>query len=372
MTDHSDQQPAQPVNGQQPSVQFEIHYHQYLNAQGEAVADLPESANDLDHLRHLLRTMLLVRTFDKRAIALQRTGQLGTYASCYGQEAIGVAIGDLMNADDVFLPSYRETAAMLMRGATMEDILLYWGGDERGMDWKKCRDDFPICIPIATQCTHACGVAFAIKYRQQARVALCTIGDGGTSKGDFYEALNLAGTWKLPVLMVVINNQWAISVPRAAQSNAETLAQKAIAAGIGCEIVDGNDLLALRERLSLALARVRAGEPYLIEARTYRLGDHTTADDASRYRSAEEVSRQLAADPVTRLQTYLQARNAWSDDELRQCLEDSKVTVENAVNSYLATPPQPPGAIFDYLYETLPEALAWQRAQAEQGGQGCG
>lgn len=360
------------MTGQSRSQNFEIFSYQYLDAGGELITDPPDSARDFQRLRQLLETMLLVRTFDNRAIALQRTGQMGTYASCYGQEAIGAAIGDLLRPDDVLLPSYRETPALLMRGATMEDILLYWGGDERGMNWEKCREDFPICIPIATQATHACGVAFAFKYRGEPRVSLCTIGDGGTSKGDFYEALNLAGTWKLPLLMLVVNNQWAISVPRSAQTGAETLAQKAIAAGIKSEIVDGNDLIAMRERLSHALELVRTGEPYLIEARTYRLGDHTTADDASRYRSREELESYKAEDPIFRLVRYLENNGFWSKEEEQQCQNACKDSVEKAVNAFLAISPEQPGAIFDYLYESLPDTLNWQRAQAVERGQGCG
>ncbi len=354
------------------SFHFDIASYQYLTAAGRVVADLPDSARDYRRLRELLHTMILVRTFDKRAIALQRTGQVGTYASCYGQEAIGAAIGDQLQADDVLLPSYRETPALLMRGTAMEDILSYWGGDERGMDWKHNREDFPVCVPIATHATHACGVAFAFKYRRQQRVALCTLGDGGTSKGDFYEAINLAGVWQLPLLVLVINNQWAISVPRAAQTGAETLAQKAIAAGVDCEIVDGNDLLAVRERLAQALVRVRAGKPCLIEARTYRLGDHTTADDASRYRTEEELSAHLAAEPILRLARYLETNGHWSDADQRQCQQDCDDRVEAAVDAYLAMEPPAPGAIFDHLYETLPAALTWQRQQAEDEGRGCG
>ena len=358
--------------GRSSTLQFEIRQHCYIDADGKPLGELPEFAQQFDQLRNLLEVMHRVRAFDKRAIALQRTGQMGTYASCYGQEAIGAAIGALLQPDDVLLPTYRETPAMLMRGATMTDLLLYWGGDERGMNWKNCRGDFPICIPIATQCTHACGVAFALKYRQQPQVALCTIGDGGTSKGDFYEAINLAGVWKLPLCMVVVNNQWAISVPRSAQSGAETMAQKAIAAGVASEVVDGNDLIAFHHRLSLALERVRAGEPYVLEAHTYRLGDHTTADDASRYRSGEELAQQLKADPILRLEKYLESRGAWSPQESIRCREACERQVEEAVSAYLSTPPEPPAAIFHYLYESLPDAYAWQRLQAMGGDKGCG
>ena len=354
----------------------ELHFHlrsyQYLDQQGQPVSALPPSADDLDALAAGLQTMLLVRRFDKRAIDLQRTGQMGTYASCYGQEAIGTAIGELLQEADVLLPSYRETPALLMRGARMADILTYWGGDEAGSDWRRCRQDFPICIPIATQVTHACGVGFALKYRQHQNIALCVLGDGGTSKGDFYEGLNLAGAWQLPVLFLVVNNQWAISVPRDAQSAAPTLAQKAVAGGIDSEVVDGNDLVAMRERLALALERVRRGEPYLLEAATYRLGDHTTADDASRYRTAAELERCLAADPIPRLRQFLLSRGAWTDTQERDWLDKCDDDIEQAVADYQAGDSGDPGVIFDYLFQNLPAALQRQRQQVREQGGGCG
>lgn len=366
----SDRQPT--ANSAAQGTHFAIPYCQFLDAEGRAIAPLPDCARDLDRLRRLYRTMVLVRTLDQRAVALQRTGQLGTYASSLGQEAIGAVLGDAMQPEDVLLPSYRETAALIRRGVAMDQLLLYWGGDERGMAWEDNREDFPLCIPIASQVPHAAGVAFAFKYRRQPRVAVCVLGDGGTSKGDFYEGLNLAGAWKLPLLCVVIDNQWAISVPRAAQSGASTLAQKAIAAGIGCEVVDGNDTLALVERLTLALDRVRSGEPWLIEARSYRLSDHTTADDASRYRDKAELEHHWAREPVIRLRRYLEQAGAWDPDQEQALATSCIAEVEEAVASYLAVPPPEPGAIFDYLYETLPEALRWQRDQALAGGQGCG
>ncbi len=232
--------------------------------------------------------------------------------------------------------------------------------------------DFPLCLPIATQAPHAVGAACAFKFRRQRRVAVCALGDGGTSKGDFHEALNLAGAWRLPVVFVVVNNQWAISVPRHAQTGAETLAQKAIAAGIPGEQVDGNDLITLRLRMAAALERARDGEPCLIEALTYRLGDHTTADDASRYRDREELERQWAREPIARLRHYLEKAGEWDDHRQSALEEECQSDVEKAVKTYLDTPPPPPRALFDHLYETLPAALDWQRQEAADRGHGCG
>ncbi len=230
-------------------------FTRYLDSDGRPLGELPAWAGDSDALVGLYRQMLLTRLFDQKAVALQRTGRIGTYAPTLGQEAIGVAIGSQMRAEDVLVPYYRDTAVQLMRGVRMEDILLYWGGDERGSDYAEplAAQDFPICVPIATQALHACGVASAFRIRGEHRVAVTTCGDGATSKGDFLEALNVAGAWQLPVLFVVNNNQWAISVPRRIQCGAPTLAEKAVGAGFPGEQVDGNDVLAVAERVRAAL-----------------------------------------------------------------------------------------------------------------------
>lgn len=339
---------------------FQINSTQYLDESGEAKQAFPEFASD-DALVTMYRAMVLTRTFDKKAISLQRTGKMGTYPSSLGQEAISVAIGSVMQADDVLLPYYREYGAQFLRGVKMEEILLYWGGDERGMDYEGPRKDFPICVPIATHAPHAVGVAYAMKLRQEKRVAVFVCGDGATSKGDFYEAINAAGLWKLPVVFVVNNNQWAISVRREIQTGSETIAQKAIAAGFDGEQVDGNDIVAVRDRFQAAMDKAREGKgPTLIEAITYRLCDHTTADDATRYRSEEEVNKHWEIEPVARLKKYMTAKGFW-DDQKESALEtECTKKVEEAVNTYLNTPVQPLESIFEYMYERMPHDLAIQ------------
>ncbi len=341
---------------------FEITFNRYLDADGNVVNQpLPAWASDKSTILPIYRTMVLCRTFDRKALNLQRTGQLGTYGSPLGQEAIGASVASAMKEEDVLVPSYREFSAQLHRGVTMQELLLYWGGDERGSDFQGPREDFPICVPIATHVCHAAGIASAFKYRKQARVAVCFIGDGATSKGDFYEALNVAGVWQLPLVVIVSNNQWAISVPRNKQSAAQTLAQKAIAAGVPCEQVDGNDAIALRVAAQSAIDNARSGGgPYLIEALTYRLGDHTTADDASRYRDTEEVEKQKQLDPIKRLCSYLSNTGLWSDQEESALVQECEQKVEQAVKDYLNTPAQPAQAMFDYLYAELPASLQTQ------------
>ncbi len=343
-----------------------IAYTQMLDETGYAVRPLPPFAQDREEMLAMYRTMVLTRQFDAKAVALQRTGQLGTYASSLGQEAIGAAIGRVMDPGDVLLPAYREYAAMLQRGVTMTHLLLYWGGDERGMAFPG--EDFPICVPVASHACHAAGVALAFKYRRERRAAVCVLGDGATSKGDFYESINIAGAWQLPVVFVINNNQWAISVPRSAQTRAETLAQKGMAAGIPGEQVDGNDVIAVRAVVERHLERARDGNgPGLIEALTYRLCDHTTADDASRYRPESEVRSAWCRDPIERLRLWLGEAHDWSEAYDQALHAECAEAVQAAVERYLDTPPQRPESMFDYLYASLPAALEPQRAAVKRG-----
>jgi pyruvate dehydrogenase E1 component alpha subunit len=190
---------------------FEIAHTRFLDLDGRAVREFPDFARDPQALIALYRAMVLTRAFDAKAIALQRTGRLGTYGSSLGQEAVAVGVGAAMAPEDVLLPSFREQGAQILRGVTMVEILLYWGGDERGSDFAGPRQDFPVCVPVGTHAPHAAGVALALQLRGARRAAVCVLGDGATSKGDFYEAMNFAGVRRLPLVFVVNNNQWAIS-----------------------------------------------------------------------------------------------------------------------------------------------------------------
>ena len=341
---------------------FEIEYEQFLDTSGQATQPLPAFAQDIQTLVSLYEMMTELRAYDAKAISLQRTGQMGTYASILGQEAIGVGIGHAMQADDVYVPYYRDYGVQIMRGVRFSEIYRYWGGDERGSCFAHNAKDLPICVPIATQCLHAAGIATAMKIRQQPQAVVVSIGEGGTSEGDFYEAINVAGAWDLPVVFVINNNQWAISVPAQAQTKCQTFAQKAIAAGIPGIQVDGNDIIAVREVIAQSLTKARAGGgATLVEAITYRLPDHTTADDATRYRSAEEVEQAWQREPLLRLRHYLTAQGAWDNERETALAARCAEKVNAEVAAYKATPPEPPEAMIDYLYATLPEALSEQR-----------
>lgn len=347
------------------AAQFEIEYLQYLGPDGKLAGKLPPAVADAKALLPLFKQMLFVRTFDTKSIALQRTGKLGTYAACLGHEATHVGIGASMRPEDVFAPSYREYGAQFMRGVRPREVLMYWGGDERGNDFAGPKNDYPWCVPIATQCLMAAGAALSFKLRKQDRVAVSCCGDGGSSKTDFYAALNSAGAYKLPLVLCVINNGWAISVPRSAQTGAQTLAQKGIAGGLHCLQVDGNDLIAVLEAMRRAHERARKGEGgSVIEFMTYRLHDHTTADDARRYRSDDEVKSAWTREPMTRLRAWLTAEKVWDEAQEKAWIEECGRLVDIEINAYLETAVQPVEAMFDYLYADPPPDLLEQRAAA--------
>jgi pyruvate dehydrogenase E1 component alpha subunit len=272
-----------------------------------------------------------------------------------------------MRSEDVLLPSYRDNAALIWRGVKLEEILLFWGGDERGNCFSGPVQDFPFCIPVGSQAPHAAGVAYAFKLRKEPRVAVCLFGDGATSKGDLWEAMNFAGVHTLPVVFVATNNQWAISVPLRLQTASETLAQKAIAAGFIGEQVDGNDVVAMHAAVKDAIEAARNGQgPRLIEAVTYRLGDHTTADDAARYRSTTEVQARWKEEPIARLRSYLAGQKVWSKTDEEQLSAECQQHIDGAVERYLVVKPRAPETMFDHLYAELPRAYAAQRRELEE------
>jgi 2-oxoisovalerate dehydrogenase E1 component alpha subunit len=339
---------------------FEVRRRSYLAADATVLRRLPAFAADANLLLSLYRGMVLTRAFDLKAVSLQRTGRLGTYAVSLGQEAVSVGVASAMREEDVIIPSYRDNGALLWRGMKMEEILLFWGGDERGNRSSGPAHDFPYCIPVGSQAPHAAGVAYAFKLRKEPRVAVCLFGDGATSKGDVWEAMNFAGVWKLP--FVANNNQWAISVPLELQTASQTLAQKAIAAGFAGEQVDGNDVIAVRAAADDAIEHARAGKgPRLLEALTYRLSDHTTADDAGRYRAAEEVQARWKEEPIARLRSYLVGQNRWGKSDEEKLAAECQQRVDAAVERYLATGPRKPETMFDHLYAELPKAYVGQR-----------
>ncbi|MGE3319743.1 MAG: pyruvate dehydrogenase (acetyl-transferring) E1 component subunit alpha [Candidatus Berkiella sp.] len=347
---------------------FDIPYFSFLDPLGNVVESLPAFAEDSELLLKMYRMMMLMRLFDKKAITLQRTGKLGTYPSTLGQEALAVGMGAAMQSADILCPYYREYGAQFWRGVKMEEVFLYWGGDERGNHFENNAHDMPICVPIGSQTLHAVGLATALKLQNKPQAVVVALGDGATSRGDFYEAINVAGAWELPVVFVINNNQWAISMPRSKQTKAQTLAQKAIAAGLEGWQIDGDDVFAVKETIDRALQKARSGHgATVIEAITYRMGDHTTADDASRYRKPEELVEHEKHDPVKRLKKYLIAKELWDEAKEQALLKDLTAEIEKAVENFTNIPMPAPESMFDYLYETLPEAYIDQRNAVIKG-----
>jgi 2-oxoisovalerate dehydrogenase E1 component alpha subunit len=347
--------------------EFKVQYCHFLDANGNLAPDAPGLARETGELLKMYRLMTMVRAFDAKAVNLQRTGKLGTYASCLGHEAAHVGVGAAMRPEDVLALVYREYGTQIWRGVKMSEILLYWGGDEAGNNFTGPRQDFAWCVPIGSQMLHGAGVAMAFKIRKEPRCSVTYIGDGGTSEGAFYEALNLAGARALPAVFVITNNKYAISVPIEQQTAAKTLAQKAIAAGIPGIQVDGNDVIAVRHVVSEALARARqGGGPTLIEALTYRLSDHTTSDDASRYRSADEVKAAWEREPLLRLRRYLVKLGAWNDAQEEALKAECSREVEAAVDTYLSSGKPSTDVMFDYVFARPTKALLEQRETARR------
>ncbi len=337
---------------------------EFLDPTGQLQRPLPDTLASRDKLVQLYQIMVQTRLFDQAAINLQRTGTMGTYPSGEGQEAIGTGVGFAMQEDDVLVPYYRDVATQIQRGVLLEEILRYWGGDEWGMHFKHQAQDFPVSVPIATQSCHAVGIAYAFKYRRQARAVVTTCGDGATSKGDFYESINVAGAMELPVVFVVNNNRWAISVPLEKQTAAPTIAHKALAVGIAGYRVDGNDPIAVFHVMSEALELARnKHQASIIEALTYRLCDHTTADDASRYRPQQELDEARELEPLIRFKAYLQNEHQWSDAEDEIIYADCKEQVKKSIEVYQSFTEQPPGEFFDHMFAKPTTDLEQQKQE---------
>src|SRR6266511_519604 len=339
--------------------QFAIEYLSILDSDGNLDTALEPELSGAD-LKRLYRAMLLGRRLDERMLRLQRQGRIGTFAPIKGQEASQLGSVFTLRPTDWMVPSFRETAAMLWRGWSIEKFLLFFSGYLEGGQPAPEQRDLPITIPVATQLPHAVGLAYAIQYKGDDAVVMAYCGDGATSEGDFHEALNFAGVWHSPIVFVVQNNQWAISVPLKKQTHSRTLAQKALAYGFPGLQVDGNDVLAVYAASREAVDRARAGEgPTLIECVTYRLGMHTTADDPTKYRSEEEVKAWEQKDPLTRFRVYLEKKKLLDVTVEDQVDEE----IARGVERFESLPPADPLEMFDHAYAELPSHVAAERAE---------
>lgn len=321
--------------------------------------DLPDFKDD--ELLYLYKTMLYTRIIDEKAVSYQRQGRMLTYPANTGQEATQVASAYAMGKDDFLVPAFRELGAWLVRGVPLKNIYLYWYGNEWGSHMPEGVKVLPVSIPIASQFAHAVGIGMASNIKGENNVSLAYVGDGGTSHGDFHEALNFASVFNAPVVFIIQNNQFAISFPRKKQTMSQTLAEKAIAYGMEGIQVDGNDVFAIYNATKKAIDKARAGGgPTLIEAHTYRLGAHTTSDDPSKYRRDEEVELWKEKDPLLRFEKYLTKKGLMDEEWLRESRQELEKNVVETFESIEDKSDTEVEDIFKYHYETMPLQLQEQ------------
>ncbi|MBI4718381.1 MAG: pyruvate dehydrogenase (acetyl-transferring) E1 component subunit alpha [Planctomycetes bacterium] len=319
---------------------------------------------DADRSLYLYRLMVIARRMDERCINMQRQGRIGTYGPCRGQEAAHCAATLVMEPEDWIVHAFREPGSFYHRGWPLETVLKFWGGYEEGCQPPAGARDLPISVPIGSQIPHAMGIAWAMKLRGDNHAVLCYFGEGATSEGDFAEAMNFAGVYHLPVVFLCQNNQWAISIPRERQTASETIAQKAVAFGFDGLQLDGNDALAVYAGTKEAVDKAKAGGgPTLIEAVTYRLGVHTTADDPTKYRTGDEVEKWEKRDPIPRFEKYLVRRGVLTARLKDELEKDVLGEIAAAVERFEASRDVDPLDCFQYMYKELPAELVEQREE---------
>lgn len=323
-----------------------------------------------DQIIQALKYMIKARLADEWAVSLNRQGRMPTYAPNKGQEANSLGAVMALREDDWIVPAFREMAGMLYRGIPLSQYYLYWLGNEMGSNYDiEKYHTLPLSVPLASQALHAVGLSYADKYRESDRATLTFLGDGATSEGDFYEAMNFAGVWNTATILFIQNNQWAISTPRSVQTKTQTLAEKANAAGIPGIQVDGNDIFAVYAATTIALERARSGGgPTLIEGVTYRLGAHTTADDPTRYREDSEVEEWLAKDPLLRLEKYITSNNIISSKDIEEIKLKTNVEVKSAFEEAAKFVAPTIEDAFKYTFEEMPELLKEQMDLVKAGG----
>lgn len=339
---------------------FDIETVKYIDEDGKALKDdIPVNKNELIDM---YTWMVKARVFDTRAMKLQRQGRIGTYAPMQGQEAAQIGSAFAMRKSDWVYPSYREIGVSIVKGVPMSQFLLYAMGHLKGLAYEQA-NVFPVQIIIGAQCLHAVGGAWASQYKEEDSVSVSYIGDGGTSEGDFHEALNFAGVYKLPAIFFVQNNQWAISVPISRQTASKSIAQKALAYGLTGVRVDGNDAVAVYLTMKEAIERAKEGKPILIEAVTFRQGPHTTADDPTKYRLEDDEKEWTIKDPLIRLKRYIVGLGIWDDEQDVKTYEAADKEVTEAFKVASSTPVSELAEVFENIYETKTHQLSEQLAQ---------
>jgi pyruvate dehydrogenase E1 component alpha subunit len=320
-----------------------------------------------DSLKRMYALMVATRLGDQKALNLQRQGRLGTFASSRGHEACQVGSAFPLRPEDWVFPYFRDFGVYLTLGYPLADFYHYWMGHEAGLRTPDGLNLFSFAIPVGSQILHAAGAGLAANIQGKPLAVLTTFGDGATSEGDFHEGLNFAGVFRTPNVFVCYNNQWAISTPRRRQTASPTIAEKARAYGFSGLAVDGNDVLAVSAAVGEALTRARSGGgPTLIEAVTYRLGDHTTADDARKYRPEAEVKDWEARDPIRRFQSYLKRKGLWDEAFESEVREKAAASIDKAVAEAEARPAAAPEDVFVHTYKDMTPRLRAQLADLKK------
>ncbi|MFB4167648.1 pyruvate dehydrogenase (acetyl-transferring) E1 component subunit alpha [Virgibacillus sp. JSM 102003] len=344
------------------SVESQFEMFQILNEDGKIVnKDAMPDLSD-DDLKELMRRMVYTRILDQRSIALNRQGRLGFYAPTAGQEASQLGSQYALEPDDFLLPAYRDVPQLIWQGLPLYQAFLFSRGHFHGNQFPEDLKGLSPQIIIGAQYTQAAGVALGMKKRGKKSVAVTYTGDGGTSQGDFYEGINFAGSYGAPAIFFIQNNHFAISVPVEEQTNAKTLAQKAVAAGIEGIQVDGMDVLAVYAATMDARERAINGEgPTLIETLTYRYGPHTMAgDDPTRYRSDDLNDEWEKKDPLVRFRTFLEEKNLWSEEAENKVIDEAKEDIKKAIKKADEYPKQTVTDLIENMHEELPSNLQEQ------------
>jgi pyruvate dehydrogenase E1 component alpha subunit len=334
---------------------------QLIAPDGSAVGDVEVGLSE-EELRELLRMMIRSRRLDRESMALQRQGELTVYPPFEGQEAAQVGSAYALEPDDFVFPSFRELAAAVVRDVDVVEYLEYHRGTWHGGPYDPIANRFaPICVPVATQIVHAVGWALGAKLDRSGGCAITYFGDGSASEGDFHEGANLAAVFEVPVILFCQNNGWAISVPLARQT-AGKIYRKAEGYGFPGVRVDGNDVLAVYRATREATERARAdGTPTLIEAMTYRMGPHSTADDRSRYQPEEEIEQWRSLDPLFRFRKYLETEGAIDHAFVEQVENDAGELAAQIRAGIVGAPPREAREIFEWTFTELAPHLTRQR-----------
>ena len=340
-----------------------IDYFQVMDEGGNIDQSLFPKDVDDSKMVSMYKYMLLTRALDAKILSLQRQGRAATYAPSLGEEAVHIGCAFAMRKQDFFVPNFRQHGMYVVRGFPLDRFILYWKGFEEGDAVPQGFNGLSVSVPVGSQMPQGAGIAYAFKYKKRDAVAIAFVGDGGTSEGDFYESMNFGGVFKLPLIGLIENNQWAISMPRNKQTASKTLAQKGIAAGIACVQVDGNDMLAVYKAVQDAIANAKNG-PTLIEAVTYRMGMHTTSDDPTKYRPDADAEAWRKKDPIVRVRAYLTKKGLWNDVMEQQANEEQLKQIDEAVAKAEAFKPDPK-SMFENVYSFMPEVLKQEEDAAE-------